>query len=238
MEYYDMESADAQLYGETGSAVLEYNTERDRLKMPEYGRNVVKMVRLLKIIPDRERRSQQAAAIVKVMRSLNPQVANEENWEQKLWDHLYMIADYDLDVDSPYPAPTPEQMDTRPMQIPLKKKPIKATHYGRNIESIIDLIADEPDGDSKTAMIRQLAIYMRQQYLIWNKDSVADSTIFMDIEKLSEGRIRVPEGISLTKISSDANFSRPGLNLDFGNGGNRKQGKRNNYGKKNNSKGR
>ena len=237
MEYNDNENKGYVPYMENEPAVLEYNTERDPLKMPEYGRNVVKMVRLLRLIPDRDKRSQQAAAIVKVMRSLNPQVANEENWEQKLWDHLFMIADYDLDVDAPYPAPEPGQMETRPMQIPLKKKPIKATHYGRNIESIIDLIAEEPEGETKTAMIRQLAIYMRQQYLIWNKDSVADSTIFQDIEKLSDYRIRVPDGISLTKIASDANFSRPGLNLDFGNN-NRKQGKRNNYGKKNNSKGR
>jgi len=231
------DNADSFLMDEEDSAVLEYNTEREPLKMPEYGRNVVKMVKMLKRIPNREKRSQQAAAIVKVMRSLNPQVANEENWEQKLWDHLHMIAGFDLDVDCPYPAPVPGHMETRPMQIPMKKNPIKATHYGRNIESIIDLISGEPDGETKTAMIRQLAIYMRQQYLIWNKDSVADETIFQDIEKLSDYRIRVPEGISLTKIASDANFSRPGLNLDFGNT-NRKQSKRNNYGKKNNSKGR
>ena len=240
MEYYDNYPKSGAFPMEEESAVLEYNTEREPLKMPEYGRNVVKMVRLLRRIPDRNKRSQQAAAIVRVMRSLNPQVANEENWEQKLWDHLHMIAGYELDVDCPYPVPKPEQRETLPLQIPMKKAPIKATHYGRNIESIIELIAGEPDGDMKTSMIRQLAIYMRQQYLIWNKDSVADSTIFQDIEKLSGYRIRVPEGISLTKIASDANFSRPGLNLDFGNNNNNrnKQVKRNNYGKKNNSKGR
>lgn len=96
--------------------------------------------------------------------------------------------------------------------IPIKKKPVKANHYGRNIESIIDLIAETEEGETKTAMIRSLAIYMRQQYLIWNKDSVADETIFNDIEKLSDYRIKVPEGIQLTRIASDASFSRPGLN--------------------------
>ncbi len=219
--------------------ILDYNTEREKLSMPEYGRNVLKMVEMLKEIPDRKKRSEQAAAIVRVMRSLNPGVLAEENWEQKLWDHLFIMSGYELDVESPYPVPAPEARETKPMTIPIKKKPVKATHYGRNIESVIDLIADEPDGDQKTSMIRQLAIYMRQQYLIWNKDSVADETIFQDIEKLSDYRIKVPEGISLTKIAADASFSKPGLNLDFGQ---RRQGgmqRRNNfYQRKNNQKGR
>lgn len=199
------------------SIKLYYNTEVEPLKMPEYGRIVLGMVERLRDIPDRKKRSEQALAIVKVMERLNPQVHQQENYEQKLWDHLYMIAGYDLDIDSPYPAPVVEFITSRPEKIPLNTRPIKARHYGRNIESIIDLIASEEDGDIKTAMIRSLAIYMRQQYLIWNKDSVADETIFSDIHRLSGGRIVVPEGIQLTKISSDAQFSRPGMNLGFQN---------------------
>ena len=142
---------------------LDYNTEMEKLRMPEYGRNVRRMVSQVKQIEDRAKRTEQARAVVRVMELLNPQVHSEEN-----------------------------------------------------IESIIDLIAGEPDGEQKTAMIRSLAIYMRQQYLIWNKDSVADETIFKDIEKLSDGRITVPEGISLSRIASDATFARPGMNLEFG----------------------
>ncbi|MCI6768602.1 MAG: DUF4290 domain-containing protein [Bacteroidales bacterium] len=194
---------------------MDYNTEREKLAMPEYGRNVLKMVEDVKRIEDRSKRSEQARAVVRVMEILNPQVHSADNWEQKLWDHLYIMAGYDLDVDSPYPMPSPEQRKSRPEIIPLKKKPIKATHYGRNIESIIDLIASEPEGEMKTAMIRSLAMYMRQQYLIWNKDSVADTTIFSDIEKLSDYRIKVPEGLTLSRISSDSNFSRPGMTIDF-----------------------
>ncbi|MDD7083646.1 MAG: DUF4290 domain-containing protein [Candidatus Cryptobacteroides sp.] len=194
---------------------MDYNTEREKLAMPEYGRNVLKMVEDVKRIEDRTKRSEQARAVVRVMEILNPQVHSADNWEQKLWDHLYIMAGYDLDVDSPYPMPSPEQRKSRPEIIPLKKKPIKATHYGRNIESIIDLIASEPEGEMKTAMIRSLAMYMRQQYLIWNKDSVADTTIFSDIEKLSDYRIKVPEGLTLSRISSDSNFSRPGMTIDF-----------------------
>lgn len=190
---------------------LLYNTERVRLYIPEYGRNVQKMVDYLKTIEDRDKRNEQAKAIINVMEILNPDVHLQDNYEQTLWDHLYVIAGFDLDVDSPYPMPEIETMNQAPRPIPYKGKPIKATHYGRNIESIIDLIAEHEEGEVKTSMIRSLAIYMRQQYLIWNKETVADETIFQDIEKLSDGRVKVPEGIQLTRIDSGASFSRPGF---------------------------
>ncbi|MDO5442801.1 MAG: DUF4290 domain-containing protein [Bacteroidia bacterium] len=217
---------------------LYYNTEREKLRMPEYGRNVLEMAGQLRDIEDRTKRSEQAKAIVKVMETLNPQVHSQENYEQKLWDHLFLIAGLDLDIDSPYPAPVIEEMNSRPEIIPLKKKPVKANHYGRNIESIIELITKEPDGEVKTSMIRSLAIYMRQQYLIWNKDSVADETIFNDIEKLSEGRIKVPEGLSLTKIADSASFARPSLSINVGGAGQQQNKNRNwnNKKRKNNRK--
>lgn len=195
---------------------LDYNTERTRLAMPEYGRNILNMVEKLRAIPDRAKRTEQARAIVRVMETLNPGVHLQENFEHKLWDHLYMIAGYDLDVDSPYPCPAEEEFMTNPVPLPMKDSRIKATHYGRNIEKIINLLCDEPDGEIKTEMIRSLAIYMRQQYLIWNKDSVADETIFNDIEKLSDHRLLVPEGLNLSRIAADANFSRPGLGINVG----------------------
>ena len=212
---------------------LDYNTSREKMAMPEYGRNVLKMVQKLKEIPDRDKRSSQAAAVIKVMEILNPGVHQLENYEHKLWDQLYMIAGFDLDVDAPYPCPEKEQFSTDPVPLPMKDTKVKAAHYGRNIEKIINLLCEEEDSEIKTEMIRSLALYMRQQYLIWNKDSVADETIFNDIEKLSDYRIKVPEGISLARIASDANFSRPGLNMDFNNGGRRQnsQQKKNHRGK-------
>ena len=215
---------------------LLYNTERVKLWMPEYGRNVQKMVDYLKSIEDREKRNDQAKAIVKVMEILNPQVHVQENWEQKLWDHLHIISGFDLDIDSPYPAPTEDSLYERPAVVPLVKKPIKANHYGRNIENIIDLIAEQEDGDVKTSMIRSLAIYMRQQYLIWNKDTVADETIFQDIEKLSDYRIKVPEGIQLNRVSSDMNYSRPSLNPVKSNKGQNQRQKNNKMRKQRNNK--
>ena len=218
---------------------LYYNTEREKLRMPEYGRNVLEMVERLKAIKDRDKRSEQARAVIKSMELLNPQVHQQENYEQKLWDHLFIIAGLDLDIDAPYPVPTQESLDTKPMPIPLKDKPIKATHYGRNIESIIDLIASQPDGDMKTSMIRSLAVYMRQQYLIWNKDSVADSTIFKDIEKLSDYRITVPNGLRLGPVGDSGNYSRPTMSINVGQGarqgGGNRQWSRGRNGRRNNS---
>ena len=121
---------------------LDYNTEREKLIMPEYGRNVLKMVETLKTIEDRQMRTRQARAVVKVMEILNPQVHLQDNYEQKLWDHLYLIAGFDLDVDSPYPCPEKEQFESVPVHIPMKGSRIRATHYGRNIEKIIDRMID------------------------------------------------------------------------------------------------
>lgn len=171
------------------------------------------MVKDLKAIEDRDKRSRQARAIVKVMEILNPSVKTAEEGEHKLWDHLYMLADFELDVDSPFPCPQKSDFETKPVSIPMKDTKIRATHYGRNIEKILDLIAAEPDSETKESLIRSLAIYMRTQYLIWNKDSVSDETIFSDIVKLSEGRVQIPEGMTLSKIDSAANYSRPGIGV-------------------------
>lgn len=208
---------------EVDTCKLLYNTERVRLYIPEYGRNVQKMVGYLKTIEDRQKRNEQARAVIKVMEIINPAVKLQENYEHKLWDHLHIISGFSLDVDSPYPVPAPESLNEKPLAIPIEKRPIKATHYGRNIENIIELIAQTEDGNAKTEMIRSLAVYMRQQYLIWNKDTVSDQTIFMDIEKLSDGRIKVPEGLELNRIENSSNFTRPGQQK-----GNKNQWQKNN----------
>ena len=201
---------------EVDTCKLLYNTERVRLYIPEYGRNVQKMVGYLKTIEDRQKRNEQARAVIKVMEIINPAVKLQENYEHKLWDHLHIISGFSLDVDSPYPVPAPESLNEKPLPVPIEKRPIKATHYGRNIESIIELITQTEDGEMKTGMIRSLAIYMRQQYLICNKDTVSDQTIFQDIERLSDGRIKIPEGMELNKVDNGANFSRPGMNQQKG----------------------
>lgn len=197
---------------------MDYNTQRDKLILPEYGRNVQKMIEQVKAIPDREKRNEQIRAVIQVMGILNPQMKETADYKQKLWDHMQMIAGFDIDIDSPYPVPEPKDFTSRPEPIPIEKTPVRAACYGRNIENMIDLIATREDDEAKTEMIRMLALYMRQQYLIWNKDSVADETIFADMERLSQGRLKVPEGIQLKAISEDATFARPGIGVQNGGG--------------------
>ncbi len=208
---------------------LLYNTERVRLYIPEYGRNVQKMVDYIKTIEDRQKRNEQAKAVIKVMEILNPAVHLQEDFEHKLWDHLFVISGFDLDVDAPYPMPSPESLHEEPLPVPIQKKPLKAAHYGRNIENMLSLIASHEEGEQKLNMMRVLAGYMKQQYLIWNKDTVSDATIYQDMEQLSDGRIQVPDSLKGGKIELAPGFARQG-----GNG----QGKKNNFKQKNNQKNR
>ena len=189
---------------------MDYNTGREKLILPEYGRNIQQMIADVKAIEDREKRNEQVRAIIQVMAMLNPQVKEMADYKRKLWDHLQMIAGYDLDVDSPYPVPEKPFQAEKPDPIPIDKSQVKAACYGRNIENMINLIATREEGEAKTEMIRMLALYMRQQYLIWNKDNVADATIFADMEKLSDGKLKVPEGMELGAIAQGTSFNRPG----------------------------
>lgn len=188
---------------------MDYNTQREKLLMPEYGRHVQDMINYVKNIPDKEKRNEQIQAVVSVMGTLNPQLRDLNDFKHKLWDHVQIISDFEIDIDSPYPIPTRETLSAKPSTIPLQKTPVKASHYGRNIQNMIEVIANRPDDDVKTYMIKTLASYMRQQYLIWNKDSVSEETIFSDIHKLSDGRITVPEGVHIgTGVAENTNHAR------------------------------
>ena len=206
---------------------MDYNTQREKLILPEYGRHVQKMIEQVKAIEDKEKRSEQMRAVVQVMGLLNPQIRELNDYKHKLWDHAQVIGGFELDIDAPFPAPTPQQFEERPDVIALPGKPLKAACYGRNIENMIDLIADREDDEVKKEMIRTLALYMRQQYLIWNKDNVSEETIFADIERLSDGRLKVPDDIHLGAIAQNANFARPGIGVSGPNNGGYGGGKKN-----------
>ena len=176
---------------------LDYNTQREKLRMPEYGRHVQEMVEYVASLPTKEKRNEQIQSVIQVMGTLNPQLRDINDFKHKLWDHVQVISDFNIDIDSPYATPTRESLSTPPAPIPLQKTPVKAAHYGRNIQNMIEVIAQREDDEVKTCMIKTLASYMKQQYLIWNKDSVSEETIFNDIYKLSDGRITVPEGVHI-----------------------------------------
>lgn len=186
-----------------------YNTTRAKLLMPEYGRHVQDMIEYVVNIPDRQKRNEQIQAVVSVMGTLNPQLRDVVDFRHKLWDHVQIISDFKIDIDSPYPLPSRESVQTKPDPIPLKKDKIRASCYGRNIQNMIDLIADREDDDVKKHMIRVIAIYMKQQYLIWNKDSVSEETIFEDIKALSGGRLTVPADVHIGSGMADASTRKP-----------------------------
>lgn len=177
---------------------MDYNTQRSKLIMPEYGRHVQKMIDHVMNIKDREKRNEQIRAVVGVMGILNPQLRDINDFKHKLWDHVQIISDFQIDIDSPYPTPTRETFVNKPNPIPLEKTPLKAAHYGRNIQNMIDLVAEKEEGEVRDGMIHVLANYMRQQYLIWNKDTVTEETIFKDIVALSGGRLSIPAEMHLS----------------------------------------
>ena len=177
--------------------------------MPEYGRHVQDMIEYVVNIPDRKKRNEQIQAVVSVMGTLNPQLRDVVDFRHKLWDHVQIISDFKIDIDSPYPLPSRESVQTKPDPIPLKKDKIRASCYGRNIQNMIDLIADREDDDVKKHMIRVIAYYMKQQYLIWNKDSVSEETIFEDIKMLSGGKLTVPPDVHIGAGTAAASTRKP-----------------------------
>lgn len=183
---------------------MDYNTQREKLIMPEYGRYVQKMLQQVKSIPDKEKRNEQVRAIVHAMGTLNPQLREMNDFKHKLWDHLFVISNFDLDIDTPYPVPTPETFKTLPNKIELEDKPLKINYYGRNIQNVAEALALTPPSPERDEMVMALAYYMRKQYVIWNKDTVLDQTIFDDMAALTQGRLRVPEGFVMEEIQGEA----------------------------------
>ena len=182
---------------------MDYNTQREKLIMPEYGRYVQKMLQQVKTVADKEKRNDQVRAVVNAMGILNPQLREMNDYKHKLWDHLFVISDFDLDIDTPYPIPTPETFKSAPNRIELEGKPLKINYYGRNIQNMAETLAQWPEGPERDDLVKALAYYMRKQYVIWNKDSVSDHTIFEEMATLTQGRLRVQEGFKMDEIQGE-----------------------------------
>lgn len=171
---------------------LDYNTSRKKLILPEYGRSIQKMVDHLKTIEDRDKRNQQAKAVIQVMGNLFPHLRDINDFKHKLWDHLFVMADFDLDIDCPYTIPVRESFGERPDVVPYANpRSIKIKHYGRGIQDILRVIADMPESETREAAITAMANHMKKAYLTWNKDVVTDEQIFADITLLSDGKINI-----------------------------------------------
>lgn len=168
------------------------------MTIPEYGRNVNRMIAYCCTIEDREKRTKTAKYIINVMGLLNPSVKESADYKHKLWDHLYIIADFKLDVEAPYPPPSPLSLSTKPEHLSYHDKEIDFKHYGKNIALMIEKASDYPDGAEKDALVHAIANHMKKSYLNWNRESVADELIEKHLELLSQGKLKLHQDFRFT----------------------------------------
>jgi len=168
---------------------MEYNTNRTKLLMPEYGRNIQQMVEYCKSLPSKEERNEVAKTIVEFMGQRNPHLRDEENYKHKLWDHLYILADYDLDVDAPYPFPTREELDQKPNRMDYPSFENEYKFYGKSILQLIDKAIELEEGEEKEALIQVIANNMKKSYNVYNKEHVQDEVIFRHLKELSQDKL-------------------------------------------------
>jgi hypothetical protein len=168
---------------------MEYNTTRNHLTIREYGRHIQKMAEYVLTIEDREKRQKNANALVELMGFLNPHLKNVEDFRHKLWDHLFLITDFKLDVDSPYPIPTRETLRPTPDPLPYPKRYPKYNHLGKNIEIIIDKALSEEDAEKRQGFANSIAYYMKLTYSNWHKELVHDDNIQTELSAITKGEL-------------------------------------------------
>ncbi len=178
---------------------MEYNTQRTHLNLPEYGRIIQQLVERCKELETKEERNEMAFAIVDFMGQRNPQLRDEENYKHKLWDHLYILASYDLDVDAPYPFPTEEELHEKPSRMEYPKLQGDFKFYGKSILQLIDKAIELESGDEKDALIQVIANNMKKSYNVYNKEHVQDEVIFRHLKDLSGNRLDLTGLDSLEK---------------------------------------
>jgi hypothetical protein len=168
---------------------MEYNTTRNHLTMREYGRHIQKMVEYLLTLDDKQERQKNAYAVIELMGFLNPHLKNVEDFRHKLWDHLFLISDFKLDVDSPYPIPTRETLKAKPEILPYPKKYPKFNHLGKNIEIVIDKALKEENPEKKQGFANAIAYYMKLTYSNWHKELVHDDNIQNELSDMTDGEL-------------------------------------------------
>ncbi|ANI88349.1 hypothetical protein A9P82_02950 [Arachidicoccus ginsenosidimutans] len=168
---------------------MEYNTQRSLLSMKEYGRHIQKMVDYLLSIEDKPKRQEQAGVLIELMGFLNPHLKNVEDFRHKLWDHLYYMSDFKLDVDSPYPIPQRETYKVKPEPLPYPKRYPEKRHLGKNIELVIDKALTETDDEKIQGFANSIAYYIKLSYNNWHKETVSDQAIQVELDSLSDGKL-------------------------------------------------
>lgn len=173
--------------------ILSYNTEKPKLHIPEYGRNVQNMINYAKQIESREERNLAAAAIIDVMGQLNPHLRDVEDYNHKLWTHLFIMSDFKIDVDSPYEIPTPEKLHERPQIMKYPRNRAKFGHFGYYSEEMIKGAAKLEDKEEKQYLTEVLANMLKKDYLVFHTENVENSAIVSHLDQMSGGKLKIED---------------------------------------------
>lgn len=193
-----------------------YNNTRRKLYLPEYGRHIHEMVDQLMLIEDREERNAQARAVIAVMGNLNPLLRDHMDFNHKLWDHLFIMSDFQLDVDSPYARPTRHDLEMKPRRLQYSQERIAFKHYGKYVAHMIEKLRDEDDRESLNTAVNSLVRYMRSKSFEYNQEHPNNEVIIKDIKRMALGTIEVDEeAISSLKSDYKQNFTPYGKKGQF-----------------------
>jgi hypothetical protein len=176
---------------------FDYNTTRKKLVLPEYGRNLQMMVDYMMSLEKKEERTLAAHTIIGIMGNLNPQMKEVADVKSKLWDHLAMMTDFQLDIDTPFELLKEHELRTKPNNVPYSSNNIRYKHYGKNVEFFIHKAIEMEEGESKQKFVEMLANHMKKLYLTHNRESVADAQIISDLNELAKGQLTIPGDLKL-----------------------------------------
>lgn len=211
---------------------MDYNTARSKLVIREYGRNIQTMIEHLLTIEDRKKRTEMANFVVNVMAQMNPQNKDVGDVKHKLWDHLYIISNFKLDVDSPFPPPSPKEVNQSPKRLGYQSNNIRYRHYGKNLAMIIEKAIAYEDGEEKNALIQAIANHMKKSYLNWNRDSVNDELIIEHLKVLSKDQLQLTDDMRLNNTNDILARNRKKKHDKKSNPGSQRRGKKDNWDKR------
>jgi hypothetical protein len=177
---------------------LSYNTQQENIRLTEYGRGVQEMIEHLKLEKDRDKRNVLAHTVFKVMVNLNPEIKDQTNYEQTVWDHMHEIASYELDIDNEYPAPEPAAKEEKPEHLGYKGVLSKYRYYGRNLLEMITGAKDMAEGDLRTMYINYIASFMVNSSKAWNEEDLTPVQVVQHLADLSDGKLQVdPDSLDI-----------------------------------------
>ncbi len=182
---------------------MNYNTQRGRLEMTEYGRNVQRMVEYLLSIEDDKKRNDQAKIVIELMGQLNPHLKNVEDFRHKLWDHIIIMSDFKLNVESPYPMPEREKIFAKPKRIPYPQSEFKHRHYGKNIETLIEKAKAMEEPQKQQEFAEVIGNYMKLVHTNWNNETVNNIVIMEDLARMSGGELRLDDETNLDLLAKE-----------------------------------